>query len=76
MKKIVIFSLIILFFTKTQNVFSSTNTFTVDNIEVAGTINDQNYKNRQLEVAFRKGFEKLISRYKEKKIKKNYLVRT
>ena len=61
MKKIIIFSLIILFFTKTQNVFSSTNTFTVDNIEVTGTINDQNYKNRQLETAFRKGFEKLIS---------------
>ena len=61
MKKIIIFSLIILFFTKTQNVFSSTNTFTVDNIEVTGAINDQNYKNRQLETAFRKGFEKLIS---------------
>ena len=61
MKKIIIFSLIILFFTKTQNVFSSTDTFTVDNIEVTGTINDQNYKNRQLDTAFRKGFEKLIS---------------
>ena len=61
MKKIIIFSLIILFFTKTQNVFSSTNAFTVDNIEVTGTITDQNYKNRQLETAFRKGFEKLIS---------------
>ena len=28
---------------------------------MTGTINDQNYKNRQLETAFRKGFEKLIS---------------
>ena len=61
MKKIIIFSLIILFFTKTQNVFSTTDTFTVDNIEAIGTINDQNYKNRQLDTAFRKGFEKLIS---------------
>ena len=60
MKKIIIFSLIILFFTKTQNVFSSTDTFTVDNIEVTGNIGKQNNRNRHLETAFRKGFEKLI----------------
>jgi len=61
MKKIIVFSLIILFFTKTQNVFSNTDTFTVDNIEVAGKINKQNYRDRHLETAFRKGFDKLIS---------------
>ncbi len=60
MKKIIIFSLIILFFTKTQNVFSNTDTFTVDNIEVTGKIGKQNNRNRYLETAFRKGFEKLI----------------
>ena len=60
MKKIIIFSLIILFFAKTQNVFSSTDTFTVDNIEVTGNIGKQNNRNRHLETAFRKGFEKLI----------------
>ena len=73
MKKIIIFSLIILFFTKTQNVFSSTDTFTVDNIEVIGTINDQNYKNRQLETAFRKGFEKLILNIVKKEDQKELL---
>ena len=70
MKKIIIFSLIILFFTKTQNVFSSTNTFTVDNIEVTGSVSDQNYKNRQLDTAFRKGFEKLISSIVKRKNQK------
>ena len=73
MKKIIIFSLIILFFTKTQNLFSSTDTFTVDNIEVIGTINDQNYKNRQLETAFRKGFEKLILNIVKKEDQKELL---
>tara|TARA_A100000164_G_C21931927_1_gene786078 strand:- start:311 stop:1360 length:1050 start_codon:yes stop_codon:yes gene_type:complete len=61
MKKIFFFSLIILFFFKTQNVFGNSDTFTVDNIEVVRTINDQNYKKIQLDTAFRKGFEKLIS---------------
>ena len=61
MKKIFFFSLIILFFLKTQNVFGNSDTFTVDNIEVVRTINDQNYKKIQLDTAFRKGFEKLIS---------------
>ena len=60
MKKIIIFSLIILFFTKTQNVFSSTDTFTVDNIEVTGKIGKQNHREAYLETAFRRGFEKLI----------------
>tara|TARA_B100000214_G_scaffold328628_1_gene267874 strand:- start:2477 stop:3526 length:1050 start_codon:yes stop_codon:yes gene_type:complete len=73
MKKIIILSLIILFFTKTQNLFSSTDTFTVDNIEVIGTINDQNYKNRQLETAFRKGFEKLILNIVKKEDQKELL---
>ena len=73
MKKIIIFTLIILFFTKTQNVFSSTDTFTVDNIEVTGTVKDQNYRNVQLETAFRKGFEKLILNIVKKENQKELL---
>ena len=73
MKKIIIFSLIILFFTKTQNVFSNTDAFTVDNIEVVGKINDQNYKNRHLDRAFRKGFEKLIYSIVRENDQKNLL---
>ena len=58
MKKIIIFSLIILFFTKTQNVLSSTNTFTVDNIEVSGEIRKDIPRERYLNIAFRKGLFK------------------
>ena len=60
MKKFIILLLIILFFTKTQNVFSATRAFTVDNIEIMGKTNAQNYRNKYLQVAFKKGFEKLI----------------
>ena len=60
MKKIIIFSLIILFFTKTQNVFGVTGAFTVDNIEITGELKDENYRKKYLEVAFRRGFQKLI----------------
>ena len=75
MKKIFFFSLIILFFLKTQNVFGNSDTFTVDNIEVVRTINDQNYKKIQLDTAFRKGFEKLISInfMKNRDIEDNYI---
>ena len=60
MKKIIFFSLIILFFIKTQNVFSDIGTFTVDNIKVTGKITDQNYRNKYLRVGLRNAFEKLI----------------
>ena len=73
MKKIIIFSLIILFFTKTQNVLSNSDTFTVDNIEVSGKTNVQNYKSRHLDIAFRKGFEKLITSIVRKKNQQNLL---
>ena len=60
MKKIIFFSLIILFFIKTQNVFSDIGTFTVDNIKVTGKITDQNYRNKYLRVGLRNAFQKLI----------------
>tara|TARA_Y100000590_G_scaffold7163_1_gene9185 strand:- start:4381 stop:5430 length:1050 start_codon:yes stop_codon:yes gene_type:complete len=61
MKKVILFSLIILFSIKTQNVFANINVFTVDNIEIIGETNVQNYRNKYLKVAFKKGFQKLIT---------------
>ena len=60
MKKVIFLSLIILFFNKTQNVFANQDAFTVDNIIVEGEIRDNNYREKYIEVAFRKGFQKLI----------------
>ena len=60
MKKFIFLSLILLFLTKTQNVFASTNTFTVDNIEVSGEIRKDIPRERYLNIAFRKGFQSLI----------------
>ena len=61
MKKFVILFLIILSFSKTQNVFASTNSFTVDNIEVNGTTKTSNNREKYLNLAFKKGFQKLVS---------------
>ncbi len=61
MKKIIVFYLIILFFAKTPNVFGYSGVFTVDNIEVTGKLSSQNYRKESLEVAFRRGFEKLLA---------------
>ena len=62
MKKIVFFSLLILFFLyKTQNVFAYQDAFTVDKIIIEGKIKQNNYKDRYIDIAFRKGFEKLLS---------------
>jgi len=61
MKKIIIFSLIILFFIKTQNVYSDTGAFTVDNIEVTGKTTSGNDRNRYLQVGFKNSFEKLVA---------------
>ena len=53
MKKFVILFLIILSFSKTQNVFASTNSFTVDNIEVNGTTKTSNNREKYLNLAFK-----------------------
>ena len=60
MKKFIILFLIILFFNKTQNVFASTTVFTVDNIEVGGLTKTSNNREKYLNLAFKKGFTKLI----------------
>ena len=54
MKKLIFLSLIILFLSKTQNIFAKTDTFIVDNIEVTGKINDINYRETYLTISFRK----------------------
>ena len=51
MKKIFFFSLIILFFLKTQNVFGNSDTFTVDNIEVEGQLKENNNREKYLLVS-------------------------
>ena len=61
MKKIIfLFLLILLFLHKTQNVFADQNTFIVDNIIVTGEIRDSNYRENYIDVAFRKGFQRLV----------------
>ena len=61
MKKIVFFLLLILLFLyKTQNVFAYQDAFTVDKIIIEGEIKQNNYKERYIDIAFRKGFEKLL----------------
>ena len=60
MKKIIIFSLILLFFHKTQNVFGAPGAFVVDNIEVIGELDGRSNRDRYLGAAFKKGFQKLI----------------
>ena len=59
MKTVILFLLIILFSIKTQNIFANTSVFTVDNINIEGVINDNNYREKYVDTAFRKGFEKL-----------------
>ena len=62
MKKIFFFLLLILLFLyKTQNVFAYQDAFTVDKIIIEGKIKQKNYKDRYIDIAFRKGFEKLFS---------------
>ena len=53
--------LILLFFGKTQNIFAKDGVFTVDNIIIKGKISQGNYKNKYIEIGFRKAFEKLIN---------------
>ena len=61
MKKLVVLFLILIFFSKTQNVFASTSLFTVDNIEVSGPIKISNNREKYLNLAFKKGFRKLVT---------------
>ena len=62
MNKLIFFFLIILLFlSKTQNIFSNEDTFTVDNIVIEGNINQTNNKNKYINIAFRKSFQKLIT---------------
>ena len=73
MKKFIILFLIILFFNKTQNVFASTSVFTVDNIEVSGLIKTTNNREKYLNLAFKKGFSKLITAIIKKEDQKELL---
>ena len=61
MKKFVILFLIILFFSKPQNVFATTSLFTVDNIKVNGLTKTSNNRQKYLNLAFKKGFQKLVT---------------
>ncbi len=62
MKKIIFFlSIILLFLNKTQNVSAYQDAFTVDNIIIEGKIKQNNYKEKYIEIGFRKGFEKLLA---------------
>ena len=73
MKKFIILFLIILFFNKTQNVFASNSVFTVDNIEVSGPIKTTNNREKYLNLAFKKGFSKLITAIIKKEDQKELL---
>ena len=70
MKKIIILSLIILFLSKTQNIFAESDTFTVDNIIVNGKIADNNYRQKYFEIALRKGFNTLTENILKKEDQK------
>ena len=73
MKKFVILFLIILFFCKTQNVFATNSLFIVDNIEVNGTTKTSNNREKYLNLAFKKGFQKLITAIIKKEDQKDLL---
>ena len=55
------FLIILLFLSKTQNIFAYQETFTVDNIIIEGNINQSNYKNKYINIGFRKSFQKLVT---------------
>ena len=76
MKKVIILSLIILFFIKTQNISANQNTFAVDNILVKGQSYEQNNNSREkyLNIAFKTGFKNLVlTLLKKEDQKKNLL---
>ena len=73
MKKFIFLSLIILFLGKTQNIYADQNTFIVDNIIVKGQIRDNNYREKYTNIAFRKGFQKLVKNILQIKDQKKVL---
>lgn len=60
MKKYIFIFFIIVFFTKTGNVFSNNNIFNVDNIKVISEITEK--REKILNTAFKKGFKELTNR--------------
>ena len=75
MKKFIFLSLIILFSTKTQNISAKQSTFTVDNIIVNGELTGDNNNNREkyLNIGFRKGFKNLVINLLRKEDQKKIL---
>ncbi len=73
MKKLIILSLIILFLDKTQNVLAQNNLFIVDNIEVTGKTSGNNYRERYLQIAIKKGFQSLIEKILQKEDQRKIL---
>ena len=73
MKNFIFLSLIILFLGKTQNIYADQNTFIVDNIIVKGQIRDNNYREKYTNIAFRKGFQKLVKNILQIKDQKKVL---
>jgi len=73
MKKFTFLCLIILFLGKTQNVFADSGVFTVDNIIVSGQIRDNNYRENYVDIAFRKGFQKLTDNILQSKDRKKII---
>ena len=75
MKKFILLSLIILFSIKTQNISANQNTFTVDNIVVEGELTSDNNNSREkyLNLGFRKGFKNLVINLLRKEDQKKML---
>jgi len=75
MKKFVFLSLIILFSTKTQNIFANQNIFTVDNIVVNGELTSDNNNSREkyLNIGFKKAFKNLVINLLRKEDQKKIL---
>jgi len=75
MKKFILLSLIILFSIKTQNISANQNTFTVDNIVVEGELSSENNNSREkyLNLGFRKGFKNLVINLLRKEDQKKML---
>jgi hypothetical protein len=63
MNKFNLIIFIIVFLFKTGNVFSSTSDFNVNNIIVSGNINSNITKEKLLNDAFQKGFDKFINKF-------------
>ena len=75
MKKIIYLSLVILFSTKTQNIYANKNTFTVDNIIVSTESAKQSNTKREkyLNIGFKKGFKNLVISLLKKEDQKKML---